>query len=315
MNEKIGTGIVIAFIALVSLAGAFLDSPHGSRPPVRGGEGPQTVTPYRQQSQTAPLQNSLRGNDVSHPDIDPETTCYENELPAACDSRIVQHKIEKFTLYLVGVGVLQVVVAFFMWRVYRRQTDIMDNQAYISEQGLIIGKQPQIFLRTSTVSYREIAGPFERRLRCVCEIEAVGETPATIVLAELELRLGRSPDSGSTFIAGQGLPNTRTIKSAETFDLGYSDIRMNDGLIREIGLDASGNLVSSTASHDRYFFMSGRVIFEDVFGHQHEYGFCRRVNRSGGSGHVYGGNNRNYRRERKPGEQFWSDGMTQRWDG
>jgi hypothetical protein len=45
-------------------------------------------------------------------------------------------------------------------------------------------------------------------------------------------------------------------------------------------------------------------VFDDIFGHQHEFGFCYNAPTRGGMGNPHGGAAYNYRRIRSPNERI-----------
>ena len=53
----------------------------------------------------------------------------------------------------------------------------------------------------------------------------------------------------------------------------------------------------------KYFYVT-RIIYDDVFGNQHELGFCYCAPATGGAGLKYGGAEYNFHRQRKEEERF-----------
>ena len=199
--------------------------------------------------------------------------------------------ITAFTCVLAAVGILQLLL---IWR----QARISARQTVISELSMTIGKQPQIYVDDVlftiwTSDNRTLLSLFN----VTYNIYVVGDTPAIF----------RSVGENLFFLV-------HPPEEPPLSDWTDPYVRENgEHISRVIGLEATDDMNREIQGRNfsldpkpkaREFFLIGRVVFDDVFGNQHELGFCFSSSRYGGRGRIYGGSKHNYRRIRHGKERI-----------
>jgi hypothetical protein len=74
-----------------------------------------------------------------------------------------------------------------------------------------------------------------------------------------------------------------------------------DGLLAEevkLGRGYTVEDMDAIRRDQKSFFLIGRVIYEDIFGNEHDVGFCGRCGKTSGATQPYGGTAYNYRATR-----------------
>jgi hypothetical protein len=182
--------------------------------------------------------------------------------------------------------------------ILREQADISARQADISERATTVADEPRLIVqRANFMTLRSHQKDSEGRVAVNYEIQVVGKTPA-ILRAEFEdlvfaKELPRKADRNHGWIVQH-----RVVEPDDKWD---PYIHYPEEITEEIDNAMRG---FDPYKRDWKFFLIGRWVYDDIFGRQHEYGFCFYAGRGGGLGLPYGGAEYNYRRERKQEEQI-----------
>jgi hypothetical protein len=91
------------------------------------------------------------------------------------------------------------------------------------------------------------------------------------------------------------------------FDSAFPNTIHRDSSIKEdhadMTLDAARTMedeIFERSDTTKSYFLVGRIVYDDIFGQQHEFGYCYNASAHGGIGNPHGGAAYNYRRIRKP---------------
>jgi hypothetical protein len=194
----------------------------------------------------------------------------------------------KFTDYVLAAATIALVVlAFLQLLTYRSQRDLAKRAMTIVDEPRFVVRDVEFIIPAINRSASSIF--------CVCKIQNIGRTPA-FIRAEfknflLEDELPRQP-----------LKTTPDHPSFATVATGFcTEITAYLGGSEE---EIAAIRAPVHANDKRQFFVVARLIYDDVFGNQHEWGFCYRTGRRGGAYIPHGGPTNNYRRLRKPEEHI-----------
>jgi hypothetical protein len=171
--------------------------------------------------------------------------------------------------------------------VSERQAGISQSQADISERGLTIAEQP--FVVVEDVKYERLYAnsPVEKFPPSIrYGLKVYGRTPATLCLLYEEFVFAKQLNAKAAY-HGSGVTPLNVKLTAD--DLPYQRKAEPTSPVTDDELRQTG---PSTG----WFFLIGRVIYEDVFGNEHDYGFCRQCGVKPGPAMPYGGAEYNYRR-------------------
>lgn len=122
--------LVIAVLVLVQQPAKTPEGPRAAKSnnTKNTAHAEQRSTDPKQTTQSPPdtAPGNLRAVPEGHPSIDSSTAT--NKLQGSSDDQAIQWKLVWFSGALVVVGVLQSLLMFLTWRVYRRQAFIMEHQ-------------------------------------------------------------------------------------------------------------------------------------------------------------------------------------------
>lgn len=210
-------------------------------------------------------------------------------MPRLFDVSVTDILLVIFTLGLVYVG-------YLTDRTHDRQREIMARQAEIQARAMTITEEPKLIL--SSLKFLTPFGDECAGIAAEYGILIAGKTKPDLVAYFHEIYLAeflpRQPDQnqGWNFVSAldrEAVYISETVRNVD--ELSEADV---DFL--KYGRGAH--------SDKRQLFLVARWVYNDIFGNQHEYGFCYRGGRKGGPGLPYGGAVYNYRRIRKPEEQL-----------
>lgn len=296
--KKYDLAIVVLLLACASFAFFALTN-------VQGAEGirhnplssAQDSEPTNQQYK--PAANNLTRSKLALPSnygfigtmtLDPNQ-CYEGETIGDCAARAVQRKVLDLYVFLFIIGLVETAIGVLTVGVLFRQTRIANRQAEISKQAMTIGQWPFLFVD----SHRFIM-PWERA------------PESTIPSCEFSAKVhGSSPAILRRFYGilafGEAVP-----PAPNPIDLGWDilDIRRLPGTVWDGTTQYRGDMehLSGPRANQSMLFLVGVFVYDDLFGNQHEMGFCYVAGRHGGQGMIHGGANYNYHRLRKPDERI-----------
>jgi hypothetical protein len=214
--------------------------------------------------------------------------------------KITDIVVAAFTLMLVWVGHQANAVSRSQRNITaativisRQQREIMSRQADTAEQAMTIGDWPHALVKTpfirSPVTSHSATWPPSAIYECAFK----GRTPA--ILRSVQ----------DTIIFRDSLPLLSEIELGAV----YHDQIVEDGSVRteetQMAMDVARlseeEMFCRTESMKSYYVI-GRVVYDDLFGHTHELIFCYQSDRQGGRGAIAGGTAYNYRCTRKQGE-------------
>ena len=210
---------------------------------------------------------------------------------AAGEEHATQRKLLWFTGILAGVAILQLVVMFLTWLVYRRQAGIMEQQRATMEsqwttmQGQLSQMSVQSGILKDSV---ELVVNKERArirmgqpqslilsLRIPLKVEFLlffyGSTPAFSVSSEVYTVLSDSPDSIDNGFFGHGIHHLPTVASASDFTAAYSDF-----MLRPAPLDEP--TAQRIRNREVYVHFKGCIKYLDFFDKPRETAFHYRWN-------------------------------------
>ena len=166
----------------------------------------------------------------------------------------------------------------------QEQAAISKRQVEISERSLTISEWPYLFMQKQHFITPWSNTPVFGFTRAEYVIEIHGDSPAIIrqisenMFFEEHLPTATSENSKSWLVVDQ------IYKPGETWS---SSVQCNRHITD-----------SELCSPKRYFFLTLVIIYDDLFGHQHEMACAYRTVASGGSGFICGGAEYNYHRIR-----------------
>jgi hypothetical protein len=320
------TGTIVAFMVAIAFGSSLVDTGRISLFPQ--AEQQRAQTRYAQAADIHQLPQTTT-TDKSAPIV-----AQRNEVVGAAQSNDAPQQtqddgaalgiimpIVQIIAAIVTAGATFVLARFArgQYRIYKSQlrishklARISSRQADIAEQAMTVTKQPQAFVKNVTFMVRggNPLGPDIPSAQCV--VGFIGETPATVIFTSIIIEFGQHAGfdgnihnaiiSTSTHFVEEHKLIALTASLFNIDEITRSRIRGSPG-----EFDPKSNLWT--------FFLRGLVVFNDVFGFQHEFGFCYRGYRGGGRGDIHGGQDHNYRRIRKSGERLWYEGPFPRWDG
>jgi hypothetical protein len=126
-------------------------------------------------------------------------------------------------------------------------------------------------------------------------LEFHGKTPARLRAVYDRLFFGGAPPPPAEIELDAAFPNTIQRDGSVREDYAQMALASAQSMEEEI--------VERTSS-TRCYFLIAKVVFDDIFGQQHEFGFCYNALMRGGVGNTHGGTAYNYRRIRSPNERI-----------
>jgi hypothetical protein len=279
VNEKLGVGLFIAFIATVSIGGMAIDTG------LLTNHKPKWVTEYRPGREHAKADNGDNNHQGTSPTLartdqpsasksDKDNDCLSDETPKECALRKIQDRAVTFNGWLVGVGFLQFAGLIGGILVYRKQAKTMEQQLAAIHRQADIAENTLVYAERAYLFVREIKGtshmnPRTHKVWWAYEVvwENTGKTPTRNLriytgqyLEEADLPPGFDFDclrriEGPTSMAGPG--------------------RVIQGLT--LGID--GDDIKSSQDGKNYLYIWGIATYNDIFPKtpEHITRFCWRL--------------------------------------
>lgn len=201
------------------------------------------------------------------------------------------------TVLGAGTSILTLFVISYQTLIFRGQHKIMERQTEIADQMRTGAFWPHLVVeepRFDTLVSTNDAGA--RRPTATYTLRSVGGK--TVILKSLRQQI----------IFDTSMP--RKIDPQAPWPVTYQPMHEGDFSIQtadyleEVTVEVDREMRGLGRITRKRFFLVIEIVCEDVFGQQHEFGWCFHGSRRGGPGLPYGGTIYNYRRIRKPAERI-----------
>lgn len=268
MNEKLGIGLFVVFISVLSIGGAlnarFLADYKPQRIAQHQPGREQTESGHSDSGHQTANPSTARAYEVTSTKTDQNNGCLADETPKECSLREIQDRSATFNGWLVGVGLLQLLGLVGGILVYRKQAKIMEGQLKVAEDTLVHANRAYVHvgLWESHPIKNEKGDIIVWRISA--RAENTGNTPTrnlqystTNVVTNCELPPGFRFESTRE-------PSFTLIGPKQHF------------LVNHVGLRVESLL--SAKRDEVWFYVYGWIEYDDVFGvRRHRTEFCYRI--------------------------------------
>lgn len=198
------------------------------------------------------------------------------------------NEIQEYATYLIGGGTL--LALFVQCVIFARQEAAMRRTTELAEDAMTIAKWPYLYVKNP--EFITPLGGSRASQPPVVEYWMVVFGESHAVIRRLYQKL----------VFSENIPPPASPDEAE-WETSDHFIKQTQGWERQVVVsdisDAACDSWRSPQSTRKKYYFVGCVIYDDVFGNQHELAFCYWAPRAGGAGFKYGGSKYNYHRRRR----------------